>query len=73
MKIENVEMGVIKWERVWNDDREKNGEREREREREREKLMILVTTANQIAEESKVVFIAKLFFLGIMKLRIIFV
>ena len=71
MKIENVEMGVIKWERVWNDDREKNGERERERERE--KLMILVTTANQIAEESKVVFIAKLFFLGIMKLRIIFV
>ena len=51
----------------------KNGEREREREREREKLMILVTTANQIAEESKVVFIAKLFFLGIMKLRIIFV
>ena len=60
MKIENVEMGVIKWERVWNDDREKNGERERERERE--KLMILVTTANQIVEESKVVFIAKLFF-----------
>ena len=46
---------------------------EKKMEREREKWMILVTTASQIAEESKVVFIAKLFFLGIMKLRIIFV
>ena len=29
--IENVEMWVIKWEKFWNDNREKkNGERERE-------------------------------------------
>ena len=28
---ENVEMWVIKWEKLWNDNREKkNGERERE-------------------------------------------
>ena len=33
--IENVEMRVIKWERVWNDDREeKNGQRQKERGRE---------------------------------------
>ena len=30
MRIENVDMIIIKWERVWNEDRkEKNGERER--------------------------------------------
>ena len=35
MGIENVEMRVIKWERVWNDDREeKNGQRQKERGRE---------------------------------------
>ena len=32
MGIENVEMWVIKWEKFWNDNREKkNGEREREK------------------------------------------
>ena len=31
MKTKNSEMKVIKWERVWNDNREeKNGESERE-------------------------------------------
>ena len=28
VKIENVEMKVIKWERVWNDERERERERE---------------------------------------------
>ena len=33
VRIENVEMRVIKWEKIWNDYRKKiNGERERERE-----------------------------------------
>ena len=33
MGIENVEMWVIKWEKFWNDNREKkNGERERQRQ-----------------------------------------
>ena len=31
MEIENADMRIIKWERVWNDNREeKNWERERE-------------------------------------------
>ena len=31
VRIENVEMRVIKWEKIWNDYRKmKNGERERE-------------------------------------------
>ena len=35
MGIKNAKMRVIKWERVWNDDREeKNGERQKERGRE---------------------------------------
>ena len=28
MKIKNVEMKQIKWERVWNDERERESERE---------------------------------------------
>ena len=35
MGIENVEMWVIKWERVWNDDREEKKWTKTERERER--------------------------------------
>ena len=45
MRIENVEMMIIKWERVWND------EREREREREREKIH--AETLSQATEERR--------------------
>ena len=39
MEIENADMRIIKWEIVWNDNREeKNWERERERERERDDI-----------------------------------
>ena len=30
MRFENAKMRVIKWESVWNDDREEKNERERE-------------------------------------------
>ena len=69
MKIENIEIGVIKWERVWNDDREKYGERERERERAIDDTYCYNCEPNCRGEQS--FFIAKLFFLGIMKLGII--
>ena len=46
MRTKNVKMRIIKWEIVWNDDREdKNGESERE------KCMIYVAIASQTAEE----------------------
>ena len=35
MRFENTMMRVIKWESVWNDDRQEKYGRERERERER--------------------------------------
>ena len=38
MGTENAQMKVIKWERIWNDNREKKYE---EREREREYLLQL--------------------------------
>ena len=42
VRIENVEMRVIKWEKIWNDYRKKiNGEREREREREQRMILWL--------------------------------
>ena len=45
MGIKNVEMIIIKWERVWND--------EREREREREQVKIHAETLSQATEESR--------------------
>ena len=49
MKIENAEMRVIKWERVWNDNRkEKNG-----------REIIFVITKSQVAKNNKVIVIAK--------------
>ena len=50
MRFENTKMRVIKWESVWNDDRqEKYG-----RERERELQMIPITAMNQAIEDSRV-------------------
>ena len=53
VRIENVGMRVIKWERIWSD------ERERERERERE-TNDTCCDYKPISEESIVVAIAKL-------------
>ena len=56
MEIKNVEMRIIKWEKVWI-----NYNRERERERERDCVCVCVfaITASQAATESKLVAIAK--------------
>ena len=57
MGTENAQMKVIKWERIWNDNREKKKYEERERERERER--IFATTISWVAMESKIVAILK--------------
>ena len=46
MKIENAEMRVIKWERVWNNDRE-----EKSGESDREQWMTYVVIASQATKE----------------------
>ena len=54
MEIKNVEMRIIKWEKVWI-----NYNRERERERERVCVIIFAIIASQATKESKIVAIAK--------------
>ena len=49
MEIENADMRIIKWERVWNDNRE-----EKNWERERERGMKFPITASQTAKERKI-------------------
>ena len=51
MRKNYVEIRIIKWERIWND--------EREREREREREIIFATTTSQVTKESKIIVIAK--------------
>ena len=47
MRIENAKMRVLKWERVWNDDRE-----EKNWESEREQWMIYAVIVSQAVEDT---------------------
>ena len=53
VEIENADMRIIKWERVWNDNRE-----EKNWERERERGMKFPITASQTTKERKIGVIA---------------
>ena len=50
VRAKNIEIRVIKWERVWNDYRKG---RKWERESGREQRIILATTAIWVVEESR--------------------